>query len=152
MKTLFGRLVYKFGYALYYSKWFIFRPKTFGVQIIVRNGNNILFIQHTYMHKGLWDFPGGGVKENESPIEAARRETEEELKISNIELREIGKVEVYHSYHHDHINIFTGNTDSAETHFNKVEIKNGEWFPLNKLPTNLSKHTNEVLGVYLRSL
>ncbi|MEI8061704.1 MAG: NUDIX hydrolase [bacterium] len=152
MKNLLGRLLYKVGYAVYYLKWFITRPNTQGVQIILRNGDSILLIQHTYMHRGLWDFPGGGVKENENPIDAARRETEEELKLELSELKNVGVVNVYHSYHHDTVSVFVGHSDSKEIIFNRVEIKKTEWFPISNLPPNLSVLTKEVLDTYLKSL
>ncbi len=144
--------MYKIGYAGYYIKWFIFRPKTFGVQILLRNNNDLLLIQHTYMHRGLWDLPGGGIKEKENSFEAAKRETEEELKIDTIELKNIGSVEVYHSYHHDNIQVFEIKTDSREIDFNQVEIKKGQWFNISNLPTNLSKHTKKVLDLYLETI
>ncbi len=152
MKIFFGKLLYKFGYAFYYLKWFIFGPNTHGVQIVLRNDNSILFIQHTYMHKGLWDFPGGGIKENENAFDAAKRETEEELKLNLSELKNIGVANVYHSYHHDNISIFAGNTSSKEIDFDRIEIKNTKWFPIDNLPTNLSVLTKMVLDAYLKSL
>lgn len=39
--------------------WFIFRPKTYGVKVILRCGGKFLLIRNSYGKKH-WTFPGGG--------------------------------------------------------------------------------------------
>lgn len=66
--------------------WRIFKPKTYGVKVLIRHPGNpgkILLVRHTYGNKTLWNIPGGGYKpKKEAPEEAAVREVHEELKIT----------------------------------------------------------------------
>lgn len=56
---------------------FPYRP---GVNAIVINKNNeFLLVQKQSYGKNQWDFPGGGIEENENPKEGVLRELEEEL-------------------------------------------------------------------------
>lgn len=50
------------------------------------------------MDPGMWEFPGGGINEDEDPLEAARRELEEETGLEEEMIRsgEPGVVETRH--------------------------------------------------------
>lgn len=56
-----------------------------GIKIALLNNNKILMIQRDnkpgLRYAGLWDFPGGGRENNETPKECAIREVDEELAI-----------------------------------------------------------------------
>ena len=61
-----------------------------GVFVIVRSLNSILLVRHNY-GEGLWSLPGGGVKQGEVVIDAARRELREETSIEEVAtLKQIG--------------------------------------------------------------
>lgn len=152
MKSLLGRLFYKVAYKIIFIYWFFRRPQTQGVQLILRNEDKIFFIDHAYMHHGKWDFPGGGMKANENPLETAKREAEEELQIDLENMEKIGEVEIYHSYHHDHIHVFEAKLTTLQMNLNYSEIKKSRWFPVEELPTNLHPFTDKVLKFYLNSI
>ncbi|MGB0748585.1 MAG: NUDIX hydrolase [Magnetospiraceae bacterium] len=50
---------------------------------------------HLTHHPGQISFPGGHLEEGESPIEAALRETEEEIGLSHTRIDVIGRLETY---------------------------------------------------------
>lgn len=58
--------------------WRIFKPKTFGVKVIVENNDKFLLIRNSYGRK-RWTFPGGKIENNEEPKDAAFREVKEEV-------------------------------------------------------------------------
>ena len=52
-----------------------------GAISIVKKGNYILLDLRKAKHGRIWEVPGGGMKEGETPEEAVRRETKEEVNI-----------------------------------------------------------------------
>ena len=52
-----------------------------GAISIVKKGNYILLDLRKAKHGHIWEVPGGGIKEGETPEEAVRRETKEEVNI-----------------------------------------------------------------------
>lgn len=59
----------------------VFRPKTFGVRVLVwdKETNKVLMVRHTYGDKTMWHFPGGAYNPNrELASDSARRELAEE--------------------------------------------------------------------------
>jgi 8-oxo-dGTP pyrophosphatase MutT (NUDIX family) len=56
------------------------RPRLRGVKCILRDEHGqVVWVRHTYGDRGAWELPGGAARRSESPAEAARRETREEL-------------------------------------------------------------------------
>jgi mutator protein MutT len=59
--------------------------------VIQRNDRLLVCRRPVYKrHGGLWEFPGGKVKDGETDLEAARRELKEEL---GVHVQEVGSVE-----------------------------------------------------------
>lgn len=59
------------------------------VRIVIQNENNEYLL--VYNKKGGWNFPGGKVERNESPEEAIKRETKEEVNLTIEELEKIAE-------------------------------------------------------------
>lgn len=59
---------------------------------VIQQNDRLLVCQRPFhkRHGGLWEFPGGKVKDGESDLEAARRELLEEL---DVHVTEVGSVE-----------------------------------------------------------
>lgn len=69
-----------------------------GAFVIIEQQGNILLARHNYGEK-LWSLPGGGVRQGEIVIHAARREAKEEVGIKYIEtLRQIGQFTLIKRY------------------------------------------------------
>ncbi len=60
--------------------WRVFRPKTAGVKVAIRQAatGDILLVRHSY-GGGSWMLPGGATERGETPEHAAAREIREEL-------------------------------------------------------------------------
>ena len=76
-KILFYRLLYP-SFQLYRR---LFRPKTYGVRVVVwdKDTNKVLMVRHTYGNGTMWHLPGGAYNpRREVASESARRELVEE--------------------------------------------------------------------------
>lgn len=112
--------------------WFITRPKTRGVKIILLHDNQVLLIKNTYGYK--WILPGGGVHKTEGPEQAAKREALEELGITVEELNPLQPFTTYEEYKEDTVYSFYSTVLSKQFTITTFEVDRAEWFPLSKLP------------------
>ncbi len=124
--------------------WFVRRPKVTGVKCIVKNGDDILMVRHTY-GKSLWTFPGGGVKKGEGLTEAVRREIKEEVGFDMKDLTQVGHFYATDQYVRDNVFVFTGQTDRRDFKLDKLEILDAGWFGWDNLPP-LSGYAKKALS------
>lgn len=124
--------LYKYMYPVAKIYWFITRPKTSGAGCIIEHGDKILLIRNTY-GDGSWSFPGGGVKKNEEPEQAAVREVKEEVGIMINNPTSLGSFLYPWQYRLDTVNVFMVNVDSENIKINKDEIKEAKWFAKNSI-------------------
>ena len=100
-----------------------------------------------------WAFFGGGIKNNETPEDAVRRETFEELgyKIKNLELllEQSFKIDDMYGYRYIYIDAFYGN-------ISELKLNEGQgwgWFTLPETEdlkiTERDRHVIEMLTCYL---
>jgi ADP-ribose pyrophosphatase YjhB (NUDIX family) len=144
------RLAYRMAYLAIYTYRFVMRPRTRGVQLILKAGTSILLVRHSYGARGEWALPGGGRRPSEDPVVCARRELKEELGISG-EFRGIGTLNLFHNYHHDTVTIFAVTDLSDQLQLDGIEIEQAQWFATDHLPTNLSPLAFHVLRMALGS-
>jgi 8-oxo-dGTP pyrophosphatase MutT (NUDIX family) len=142
------RLAYRAAYCAMCAYWFVVRPRTRGVQLILKAEISILLVRHSYGDRGEWALPGGGRRRSEDPVLCARRELKEELGISG-EFREIGTLELFHDYRHDTVTIFVVTDLSNAPRLDGIEIVQAQWFPTDHLPANLSPLAFHVLRMAL---
>jgi 8-oxo-dGTP pyrophosphatase MutT (NUDIX family) len=138
------RLIYRVGYVFIYGYRFLRRPHTYGVQLIVTSGTELLLVKHTYGHRAEWALPGGGRGKRESALACAHRELAEELGVTGA-MREVDVVELFHDYHDDTVTVFDVTGIAEEPKFDKIEIADAQWFDISGLPKNLTTLTRHVL-------
>lgn len=148
MSTLLGSLKRLAIFALFpivRIYWRIAKPKTFGVKVVLEKGGKILLIRHSYQPH-FWSFPGGSIKKNEKPHDAALRELFEELQITPTDLRQVGIIESTSEGKHDTITIFSGRTEGSPI-IDEIELVEMRWFSLSNLP-NLGPTAQRILSCY----
>ena len=118
---------------LYY---FVIRPVTLGVRLLMVNMQGVLLVKHTY-EPSQWYLVGGGVKRSENLTEAARREAKEEVGAELGELKFLGIYTNYLNFKSDQVAVFLCNDFSISGNSNR-EIEKFEFFPLDSLPDNLA--------------
>jgi 8-oxo-dGTP diphosphatase len=102
--------------------------------VIERGDGALLLIRHSYRKR--WGFPGGFLKRGETPADAARRETREEVGV-DVVLDETPKVVVDAGFRRVDV-IFTGRAAEGAGNDNpsprSPEILEARWFPATDLP------------------
>jgi len=127
--------------------WFVFRPQTEGVKVVLKNDNDqLLLVRHTYGSRD-WTFPGGGREGGESSAETARREMREELSVQIDDLHVHDSFVSTKEYKHDHITVCSGKV-TEDLNPSPFEIAETQWFNRDHLPNELRQMTQETLSIY----
>jgi 8-oxo-dGTP pyrophosphatase MutT (NUDIX family) len=125
--------------------WFVLRPHLVGVKCVLTSGNDVLFVRHTYGHRE-WDFPGGGVKRREVPLDAARREIHEELGRRIEDWDELGEMFISANHHHDSLHVFQAHLADRRLELDLTELAEARWFPLSAPPADLGPYVPPILA------
>jgi len=143
------RILYKPVYPFKKMFWFIFRPKTFGVQVVVKRNNEFLLVRLGYAH-GLWTFPGGKIDRGETNIEAAHREIREEtgLKIKNV--KKIGEYKTEKEYKKDTVFCFVASPKTRGVKIDEFEVIESGWFRKNNLPKDRADQVDKILDMIIQ--
>lgn len=125
--------------------WFIWRPHTYGVKVVLINEERILLVRHAY-GSGGWTFPGGRVEGDENYREAAVREVKEELGVEVHNVKKCGDFTSREEYKYDHITVFSAESiqDISPSPF---EIAEAQWFALDNFP-QITQVAERVLKKY----
>jgi 8-oxo-dGTP pyrophosphatase MutT (NUDIX family) len=139
------RLAVRIAYRLAQVWWFVARPHTRGVKLVVRSGDEVLFVRHTYGSR-RWELPGGGCKRGETPEQAGRREAEEELGLK------IGVWEAFGQHDHEdfataHLTCLAATSPGRELRLGRAEIAEARWARPGAPPRPLGEHAEAVLGM-----
>ncbi|MEN9920754.1 MAG: hypothetical protein RL538_647 [Candidatus Parcubacteria bacterium] len=109
-----------------------------------------VLIVHQISYRGddFWILPKGHAEEDESPLEAARRELEEETGVSAVDIKETPTFEINYSFIHEGVRIekaviyFLGICESRDVNISQPqEIKELRWCAFDEAVT-LVTHDN----------
>ena len=130
-------LLYKHGYPLAIVWWFFRRPTTAGVRLIIEFEDQVLLIRHTYGPQ-FYTVPGGGLHKDESIVQAAIRETKEEVGIDINNVTVIDSVFYTKEFKKDTIHICRATSTGRKIKIDRSELRSAEWFKKDALPDYIS--------------
>lgn len=139
------RLGFQVAHSLLRVWWLIRRPAMYGVKCVITDGEEVLLVRHSYGRPD-WDLPGGGIKRRERPVDAARRETEEELGIQTDGWRSLGEAWATLYHRRDTLYCFQAEVSAPELSLNLAELTDARWFSRDDLPTDLGKYVRRILA------
>ncbi len=125
--------------------WIVRRPDTYGVKLVLRHGEQALFVRHTYGDRRAWDLPGGGRRRGETPAETARREGAEELGLDIADWEEVGEIVVEFGAT-AHMACLVAEHDGRELTIARGEIGEARWCVEDDPPQPLAPHAAKVLA------
>ena len=139
-------MLIKLAYRLIRVYWFIFRPVTMGVRIILYKDERFVLVKHSY--QDAWYLPGGGVKRGETVEEAIRREAAEECGATLYQVLLLGIYSSFNEYKSDHITLFLSTDFSMEVQSDQ-EIEQVGSFSFEKLPKNTSLGSRRKIQAFI---
>jgi 8-oxo-dGTP pyrophosphatase MutT (NUDIX family) len=144
--ALAGRLARRAAYRVLTVYWFVVRPDTHGVKMLIRDGDNLLFVRHAYGNRSIWEFPGGGMKSGETPSQAARREAHEELGVDIAAWEHAGDV-VHRDHATAHLTFMTAPIADRKVRIHRGELAEARWAPGATPPSPLGPHAQAALDL-----
>jgi 8-oxo-dGTP pyrophosphatase MutT (NUDIX family) len=137
--------LHRMGYLGMRAWWWLRRPHSAGVRVMLIRDGRVLLVRHTY--RPDWYLPGGGVDRGESLEQAARREAQEEAGATLGSLELLGVYSNFWNHRTDHVAVFICE-DFSVSEEHDWEIDELRWFPLEALPTDISPGTGRRLTEY----
>lgn len=143
------RALYRTAYPVLKVWWFVRRPHTEGVKVVLRDGDAAVFVRHSYGDRASWELPGGGRRRGESAVDAARREAREELGVVVGELAHLGRI-AHRDYATAHLDGFMVDYDGQPLAPDLGELAEVRWAPLASPPQPLGPYAATFLEIVLR--
>lgn len=132
------RLVEPYSRPFFFAYSRTVRGKTLGVRgLVVDEKQRVLLVEHTYL-EGWW-LPGGGVDAGETAHDAVARELREEAGVNPLQVPQLLSVHSNESFFPgDHVLLFRVDAWEEVAMTSHQEIKNVDFFPVDKLPDNIN--------------
>jgi 8-oxo-dGTP diphosphatase len=129
------RVGYRIAYRLAQVLWFVLRPDVHGVKGMLRDGDRVLLVRHTYGDRSRWDVPGGHAHTGEMPADAIVREMREELGIVAA-WEHVASIPATTDHKHENVHCFVAErtVDDGQIALARGEIAEAQWFALDALP------------------
>jgi ADP-ribose pyrophosphatase YjhB (NUDIX family) len=140
------RRVFQVGYMALQAYWWVRRPRTAGVKVVVRRGDEVLLVRHTYGRRAEWDLPGGFINEGETPQDAALREVGEEVGLRAERPVALGAILQRSSGRRDMVHAFAADVDGEAISVDEGEIAQARWFPNDELPDAVTPYTRGMVA------
>jgi len=118
-----------------------------GVNIVVTNlAGDVLLLKHSY-GPDVWGLPGGGLKRDEDPLDAARREVREELGVELARIEKCATLEQVLSGSPLTVHLFAGVCDRQPRPDGR-EVIEARFFPSHSLPEPLGGNTRKQIAAW----
>jgi 8-oxo-dGTP pyrophosphatase MutT (NUDIX family) len=140
------RVAYRVGYLVLRPWWFVTRPHTRGVKAVVRCGDRVLLVRHTYARRGEWDLPGGFLHPDEAPELALARELREELGITPAQVTGIGVSPSRFDHKREQLYSFVVDVEDEGIRPSEAEIADARWFAQDALPTSTGRFARRMVA------
>jgi ADP-ribose pyrophosphatase YjhB (NUDIX family) len=140
------RRAIRVGYVALKAWWFVRRPNTEGVKVVLRRGEDVLLVRHAYGRRAEWDLPGGFMGTDEPPEEAVLRELEEELGVRAQSAVALGKLLQRCGGKRDTIHAFATDVDGGPLVLDEAEIAEARWFGHEALPDETTPLTRRLVA------
>lgn len=140
------RLAYRAAYRVMQVWWFVRRPSTKGVKLVLRRADEVLFVRHTYGSQNRWELPGGGMRRGETVQAAAAREAREELGIELADWVVIGE-QAFTDHATARLTCLLGAYDGQPVRLDPTEIAEARWAPRKAPPRPLGDHARAFLAL-----
>ena len=139
-------MLIKLAHRILRVYWFLVRPVTLGVRILLMKDDQVVLVKHSY--QDAWFLPGGGVKRGETLKQAIQRESAEECGATFHQVRFIGIYTNFVEYKSDHVTLFLSEDFSIQDKRDH-EIEQVADFPLQQLPENTSPGSRRKIAAYV---
>jgi 8-oxo-dGTP diphosphatase len=131
------RMAFRLGFPLARIWWRLRRARHEGALVAIHVGQSVLLLRSSY--RSDWNFPGGSVRQGETPEASARHELAEEIGLEpNAPLRLVGEARGLWDGRRDRVFLFELRSDEAPTlRLDNREIVGARLVPiddLDKLP------------------
>ena len=141
------RRVFRVGYFALQGWWLLRRPHTAGVKVVVRRGEDVLLVRHTYGRRAEWDLPGGFINDGEAPQDAVLRELSEEVGLQAQRPVALGAILLRSSGRRDTVHCFAADAaDGAAIDVDEGEIAQARWFAHHELPSETTPYTRRMVA------
>ena len=141
------KLAYRAGYLTLRPWWFVARPRTIGVKAVVRCGDHVLLIRHTYARRSQWDIPGGFVRPDEEVELTLRRELAEEVGLTPLATTKIAELAARVDRKRERLHVFAVDVAPGSTvRPSLAEIAAVCWTPHDGLPPQTTPFARRMIA------
>jgi len=141
------RRAYRVGYLTLRPWWFVTRPRTVGMKIVVRCGDDVVLVRHTYARRHHWDIPGGFVKPGEDLDVTLHRELGEELGVVPTRSFQIAEVPSRNDHKREIIHVFAAEIAPGTTLApSAAEIATVRWARHDELPSDTTVFARRMIA------